>query len=162
MNAIRTFASDVHPYPRRRDDWEGIARLAAKLLEQRRQRYPRQIELGNLTQDQADRRIRVMAAIDALWSRVIDRVDLPHPLDCAADLGASLPEMQAEAASARDRLVQFAAARPDDRDAVADRDHGEALWWHLQPVARGAVPHIWQAHGHAQWELARSRGRSAA
>lgn len=162
MSTLRTFASDVSPYPRRRDDWEGIARLAARLLDQRRLRYPRQVELGRMTQAEADRRIRIMAAIDALWSRVIDRLELPWLWEWHAALGAGLDEMQAEAASARDVLAQLAAANPDDRDAAAAREHGEALWWHLQPVAPGGFPHIWVAHDHAMWELARSRSRPAA
>jgi hypothetical protein len=162
MNDLRTFASDVTPWPKRRDDWEECARFAGDLLDQRRQLYPAVIERGKMTADQAERGLRVMGAIADLWQRIAAGDDIPAPIDCAADLGASLAEMQAEIAGSRDRLRQLAARPGADGGARRDAELGEALWWHFQPVAPGALPHIWMAHCHAQWLRSRPRrGRAA-
>jgi len=98
-----------------------------------------------------------MRAIVTLWRHVAEGLDLPALLDCETSLGATLTEMQAEAKNARDRLRQIAKERPDDRDAGSAAEFGEAVWWHLQPIASGSLPHIWVAHEYAQHLRARSR-----
>jgi hypothetical protein len=159
---MRTFASDVTPWPKRRDDWEACARLAGELLEQRQQFYPALVERQKLTAAQAERGLRIMGAIARLWEQVAAGDDIYSPSDCLAAFGASLDEMQAEITTSRDRLHQIA-ARPDaDGDAQRNAELGEALWWHLQPITDGSPPHIWMAHSHARWERGRSRrGRAA-
>jgi hypothetical protein len=162
VNELRTFASDVTPWPKRRDDWEACARLAGDLLEQRQKLYPSLVEREKLTADRAERGLRVMGAIVKLWQIVLACEDLPAPNDCAPRLGAPLDELQREIAGSRDRLCQLA-DRPEA--SAADRRNaevGEALWWHLQPTSEGAPPHIWTAHGHGQWVRNRPKqGRAA-
>jgi len=162
MNELRTFASDVTPWPKRRDDWEACARLAGELLEQRQQLYPGLVERQKLTANQAERGLRVMGAIVKLWQVVLACQDLPAPNDCAAALGASLAEMQTEIAGSRDRLGQLAGRSEADGGDLHNAELGEALWWHLQPVSDGGPPHIWIPHGLAQWQRSRpKRGRAA-
>jgi hypothetical protein len=162
VTPLRTFASDVTPWPKRRDDWEGCARLAGELLGQRQQQYPGLVERQKLSPDQAERGLRVMGAIARLWEQIAAGEDIYAPNDCLAAFGASLAEMQAEIATSRDRLRQIAARPEADGNALRNSEFGEALWWHLQPITDGSLPHIWIAHNHARWERAQTRrGRAA-
>jgi hypothetical protein len=162
MSELRTFASDVTPWPTRRDDWEACARLAGDLLEQRQKLYPSLVERDKLTADQAERGLRVMGAIVKLWQIVLACEDLPGPADCEPRLGATLADMQREIAGSRERLRQLADRPEAGSDDRRNAEVGEALWWHLQPTSEGAPPHIWIPHGLAQWQRSRpKRGRAA-
>lgn len=159
---MRTFVSDERPYPRRRDDWEGCERKAGELLAERARRYPDLVAQQKLDADAAERGLRVMGAIVKLWGCIVDRQDLPAIVDCEVELGASFAEMQAEITGTRARLGNIARQYPGDSEKRADAEYGHALWWHLQPVAPGALPHIWIAYGYAQHERAKIRqGRAA-
>jgi hypothetical protein len=131
VNELRTFASDVTPWPKRRDDWEACARLAGDLLEQRQKLYPSLVEREKLTADRAERGLRVMGAIVKLWQIVLACEDLPAPNDCAPRLGAPLDELQREIAGSRDRLCQLA-DRPEA--SAADRRN-----WENRATVRGKV-----------------------
>ena len=59
--------------------WDCYAAVAAALLKGREQGYPRLVEAGRLTEDEADRRIAIMAACAEIW-RAASACTLPDPL----------------------------------------------------------------------------------
>lgn len=159
---MRTFASDVRPYPARRDDWEGCHRLAERILADRQAKDPASLERGRLTEEQVKNRARIACALVTFWNRVLDLQPLPAVPDCHLDLGASLTELRAEVQALRDRTARVRAATPDDLEANADASIAAALWWHLQPVAPGSLPHIWIAQDYAMFERAQHRAQRRA
>jgi hypothetical protein len=159
---MRTFASDVRPYPARRDDWEGCHRLTSRILADRQAQDPVSLDRGRLTEEQVKTRARIAGALVKLWGRVLDLQALPAEPDCHHDLGASLTELRAEVQTIRERTERVRAANPEHPDARADAAIGEALWWHLQPLAPQSLAHIWIAQDYARFERAQQRAQRRA
>ncbi len=159
---MRTFASDVRPYPARRDDWEGCHRLAERILFDRQAQDPVSLEHGRLTEEQVKTRARIAGALVTLWNRVLDFQALPAELDCSEDLGASLDELRVEMQALRKWKQAALAADPSHPDARADAAIAEALWWHLQPIAPQSLSHIWIAQDYARFERSQQRAQRRA
>ncbi|EGI55003.1 hypothetical protein SUS17_2078 [Sphingomonas sp. S17] len=151
-----TFVSTAG-YPRRRADLGDIATTAVNLLKQRETGYPKAVGDRKMTQDAADRGLRIMAAVAQLWRLVVDSAPLPHPSEWGQAFAAGWVEMREETAVIANRARQMARNNPDQRDLRVQAELAEALAWHHQPVAAGSGPHIWLAHEYNLWE----RGRAA-
>lgn len=161
ITPCRTFVSDAQPYPRRRNDWERLAQFAVDLLASQAEQLPAMVADGRFTAAAAEGRLRRLKAQAELWRRVAATEALPHPSDCAADLGASLDEISAEAV----KFAAFAADRATARrepQLIERAEWLEALSWHLRPVADGALPHIFIAAGFERWLIRRVDQEQAA
>ncbi|WP_374294147.1 hypothetical protein [Sphingomonas sp.] len=150
-----SFAGD-RPLPRRRGDWAGIGRMAAQLLDQREKGYPAAIEAKKLTPDDAERGLRIMRAIVALWRMALEPRDLPQPADYRDAFGATWEEMRDDAMRVAGGAWQRARRDPEDADLAAQAELAEALAWQHRDVCGSAGPHVWLAHDYEQWERRRS------
>jgi hypothetical protein len=151
-----TLVSDAG-FPPRRADLADIATTAVNLLKQRETGYPKAVEEKKMTQDAADRGLRIMAGVAKLWRLVIDAAPLPDPSEWLATFATGWEEMREETAVVAQRARQMARNNPDQRQLRVQAELAEALAWHHQPVAAGSGPHIWLAHEYNLWE----RGRAA-
>lgn len=149
-----SFAGD-RPLPRRRGDWAGIGRMAVQLLDQREKGYPGAVEAKKLTPDDAERGLRTMRAIVALWRMALEPRDLPQPADYRAAFGATWEEMRDDAMRVAGGAWQRARRDPENADLAAQAELAEALAWQHREVCGSAGPHVWLAHEYEQWERRR-------
>lgn len=150
-----SFAGD-RPLPRRRGDWAGIGRMAVQLLDQREKGYPGAVEAKKLTPDDAERGLRTMRAIVALWRMALEPRDLPQPADYRAAFGATWEEMRDDAMRVAGGAWQRARRDPDDAGLTAQAELAEAMAWQHREVCGSAGPHVWLAHEYEQWERRRA------
>lgn len=68
-------SDDTAPFEHK---WDRYAAVAAALLKGREEGYPRLVEAGRIDQDEADRRIAIMAAAAEIW-RAAWACTLPDP-----------------------------------------------------------------------------------
>lgn len=159
---MRTFLGN-EPYPARRNDWEGIADAAAAISSDRAARLPDQVAAGAMAKVDADKSIRVMRAMAALWRRVVDREDLPDVEAWEDALGASWRELWDDAVTLAARTGDALRADPENLNRILRFEMADAMRWHLEPTsATGHYPHIWLAHEYAQWERRRAAEAMAA
>ncbi|MEK9211511.1 hypothetical protein [Sphingomonas sp. 2378] len=137
-----TFASDARPaYPRLRDQWSQLAQASEQFLADRRTKDPAAVGKGIMKPDDARQRERVMAAVVAIWRDVESLAELEMPAEWPHLYGASLSEIQADLRS----VAKATAALARDRTMI---ECAAALAWQFEPVAPGALPHIWIAADH--------------
>nr|WP_241488518.1 hypothetical protein [Sphingomonas sanguinis] len=98
-------------FPPRRADLEDIATTAINLLKQRDAGYPKAVEEKKMTQDAADRGLRIMAGVAKLWRLVIDAAPLPDPSDWLGSFATGWEEMREETAVIAHRARQMARKR---------------------------------------------------
>lgn len=124
--------------PNLHGDWPALLATARKLLADRVEGDPAQLEAGRLTEDQVDLRQRVARSIVAMWTAMIDRADAPECEALEFDIRTDLTAV-AQAAAGR-------AAR--DPDAIVMRDEGGS------PVTRTLFAHRLAALAwwHDRWE----------
>lgn len=142
--------------PPRRADLADISTTAANLLKQRVTGYPKAVEEQKMTQAAADRGLRVMTAVAAVWRLVIEGAPLPDPSEWQDAFAAGWDEMREETAIVAHRARQIARNNPDQRPVRVQAELAEALAWHHEPVAAGSGPHIWLAHEYNLWERGRA------
>lgn len=126
--------------PRWRNDYELLAAVAATIHAGRAQRYPTMVLRDELSQDEADRGIRVMAAIAADWRACAVFEAAPDWLDDPARGGAHPFERVNELAAAA-RRARAAADDPHDFEKVGFADAIDTLiWWETAtPSARWLI-----------------------
>lgn len=161
MSESITFAGNA-PYPRLRNAWPRLAKAAEQLLAEREAKLPDMVAQSKLTQDAAERALRIMRAIAEQWRRVVAGTALPDPMDYPAKLGASQIEMREELERIASRAAKVATAGDADRRSAELAELTAALAWQQTPCAEGcAFPHIWQAHDLARYERTSRRHEAA-
>lgn len=139
----------LYHVPRLADQWSQLAQAAEQLLAARRAKDPASIAKRRMTPDDARQRERVMAAVVAIWRDVERLQELVEPIDWPRLYGASWDEILIDL-----RGVAKATTASADQTIAGC---AIALSWHFEPIAPGALPHIWLAADHVRHTAARDR-----
>lgn len=113
-----------------------LAMVAADIHAQRVAHYPAAVARGVLTLEQAAAGIRIAAAVEADWRRVMDPA-LPR------DRGASKTEKIATLTTAAARSAELAAKQPDDWGRAEYAEFVQTLlWWESRTPDAQAIVEI--------------------
>ncbi len=125
------------PIPACQGDWQGLARVAATIRDDRARRDPELVAAGKMPPATADRRIRIASALAELWQTIAARAALPDVETRAIETrfaeGAAHSEIRADL---KETIVRARAALdkdPGSRRKRAMLDGVEALLWQHQP-----------------------------